>query len=105
MNRADAKRRIAQLSDQIREHDYRYYALDKPTVSDAAYDKLHRELKGLETQFPDLVEPDSPPLRAGGSLRAAFKKVPHLKQMLSLDSLMHADEAQEFDARVRRALG
>jgi DNA ligase (NAD+) len=105
MTRADAKRRIAQLSDEIRDHDYRYYALDKPTISDAGYDKLHRELKELETQFPDLVEPDSPTLRVGGALRAAFKKVPHVKPMLSLDSLMDADEVLEFDARVRRALG
>src|SRR5204863_9675770 len=105
MTRADARRRIDQLSEEIRQHDYRYYALDKPTISDAGYDKLHRELKELEAQFPDLVEPDSPTLRVGGAMRAAFKKVPHVKPMLSLDSLMEEGEVREFDACVRRALG
>jgi DNA ligase (NAD+) len=105
MTRAEAKRRIEELAQEIREHDYRYYALDKPAISDAAYDQLHRQLASLEEQFPDLRTPDSPTLRVGGAMRTAFKKVPHARPMLSLDSLMTADEVREFDARVRKALG
>lgn len=104
MTRAEAKKRIEALAREIAEHDHRYFGLDRPTISDAAYDALFRELKGLEEQFPDLRPPDSPTLRVGGSLRTAFKKVPHLVPMLSLDSLMSLDEVLEFDARVRKAL-
>ena len=105
MTKAEAKQRIEKLAGEIREHDYRYYALDKPTISDAAYDRLFRELSELEEKYPDLRPPDSPTLRVGGAMRTAFKKVPHHKPMLSLDSLMSADEVREFDARVRKALG
>ena len=88
MTRAEAKRRIEQLAQEIRAHDHRYYALDKPSISDASYDKLFRELTELEAQYPDLREPDSPTLRVGGAMRAAFKKVSHVRPMLSLDSLI-----------------
>jgi DNA ligase (NAD+) len=104
MTKVEAKKRIEQLGREIREHDHRYYVLDKPTISDAEYDRLMRELQSLEEQYPDLRLPDSPTQRVGGGLRTAFKKVGHLKPMLSLDSLMEADEVLEFDGRVRKAL-
>jgi len=104
MTKAEARKRIEQLAREIREHDHRYYVLDRPTISDAAYDKLFRELKELEERFPDLRLPDSPTQRVGGGLRTAFKKVRHLKPMLSLDSLMERDEVLEFDGRVRKGL-
>src|SRR6266850_7387916 len=100
MTRAEARKRIEALARQIAGHDHRYFALDRPTISDAQYDRLFRELKELEERFPDLRPPDSPTLRVGGSLRTAFKKVPHARPMLSLDSLMAADGVLEFDARV-----
>jgi DNA ligase (NAD+) len=103
VNRTEAKKRIEALASEIREHDYRYYALDRPTVSDAQYDKLYRELTELETQFPELRPKDSPTLRVGGAMRTAFKKVRHLGPMLSLDSLMDAEAVREFDARVIKA--
>src|SRR5206468_696536 len=81
-----------------------YHVLDRPTISDAAYDRLFRELKALEEQYPDLRLPDSPTLRVGGGLREGFRKVPHVAPMGSLDSLMEREEVLEFDARVRRAL-
>jgi len=105
MTKMEALQRIEKLSAEIREHDYRYYALDKPAISDAAYDKLYRELTELEDEHPDLKLDDSPTLRVGGAMRTAFKKVPHIKPMLSLDSLMKEGELREFDARVRKALG
>src|SRR5207248_1607344 len=88
----------------IHEHDHRYYVLDRPAITDAAYDRLYRELKELEEQHPDLRLPDSPTHRVGGGLREGFRKVHHVAPMGSLDSLMDRDEAIEFDARVRRAL-
>jgi len=105
VNRTEAKKRIEALAGEIREHDYRYYALDKPTISDAQYDRLYKELVALEEKFPDLRPPDSPTLRVGSALREAFRKVEHLRPLLSLDSLMEADEVREFDARVRKGLG
>lgn len=105
MTKTEARARVAELAEQIREHDHRYYVLDKPSISDAAYDKLMRELLSLEELFPDLREPDSPTQRVSGGLRAGFKKVKHLRPLLSLDSLMNEEEAREFDERVKRGLG
>jgi DNA ligase (NAD+) len=105
VTKAEAKQRIATLSDDIREHDHRYYVLDKPTISDAAYDKLMRELQELEGQYPDLRASDSPTLRVSGGLREGFKKVKHVRPLLSLDSLMSEREVAEFDERVKKGLG
>ncbi|OGF14543.1 MAG: hypothetical protein A2W00_05065 [Candidatus Eisenbacteria bacterium RBG_16_71_46] len=105
MNRAEAKKRIEALAAEIHEHDHRYYALDRPSISDAEYDRRFRELQALEEEYPDLRPPASPTLRVGGAMRTAFKKAPHLRPMLSLDSLMSEDGVREFDARVRKALG
>ena len=104
MTRAEAKKRIEQLAAEIREHDQRYFVLDQPAISDAEYDRLMRELRSLEEEFPDLKAPDSPTLRVGGGTREAFRKVPHVRPMLSLDSVMDAEAVREFDARVRKAL-
>jgi DNA ligase (NAD+) len=105
MTKTEAKARVAELAEQIREHDHRYYVLDKPTISDAAYDKLMHELKELEEEYPDLRAPDSPTLRVSGGLREGFKKVKHLRPLLSLDSLMDEGEVKEFDERVKKGLG
>ncbi|MEQ1832259.1 MAG: NAD-dependent DNA ligase LigA [Candidatus Eisenbacteria bacterium] len=105
MTKTEAKARVATLADEIREHDHRYYVLDKPSVSDAAYDKLMRELKELEEQYPDLRTADSPTQRVSGGLREGFKKVKHVKPLLSLDSLMDESEVTEFDERVKKGLG
>ena len=105
MTREQAQKRIAALAAEIREHDHAYYVLDRPTISDAAYDQLFRELKELEEAHPDLRPADSPTQRVGGGLREAFKKVKHAAPMRSLDSLMNADEVREFDGRIRKGLG
>lgn len=102
---ASARKRIEELTDEILEHDRRYYVDDRPSISDAAYDRLLRELQELEGKHPEYRRPDSPTLRVSGGLRAGFKKVRHVAAMLSLDSLMGEDEVREFDARVRKALG
>ena len=104
MTKAEAERRIRQLGAEIREHDFRYYGLDKPTISDAQYDKLLRELVELEEKYPELRQADSPTHRVGSGMRVGFKKTPHIAPMLSLDSLMNEQETREFDARVKRGL-
>ncbi len=104
MTRAEAKQRIVALTREIQGHDHRYYLLDQPAISDAAYDTLFRELKELEAAYPTLRLPDSPTLRVSGGVREGFKKAPHVAPMGSLDSLMERDEVTEFDARVRKAL-
>ncbi len=104
MTKPEARKRIEALANEIREHDHRYYVLDRPTIPDARYDRMFRELQALEEEYPEIRLPDSPTQRVSGPMREAFKKVPHEGLMLSLASLMDADEVREFDARVRKAL-
>jgi DNA ligase (NAD+) len=100
-----ARRRVEQLREEIRHHDYLYYVLDRPEISDAQYDRLYGELKELEEKFPELVTPDSPTQRVAGRPRPGFTEVEHLAPMLSLDSSDDEEEVRRFDARVRAALG
>ncbi len=104
MKKSEARKRVEALAREIREHDHRYYVLDRPSIPDAAYDQLFRELEALEEKYPELRLPDSPTQRVSGPMSEAFKKVPHERPMLSLKSLMTADEMREFDAQVRRSL-
>lgn len=104
MDKAQANKKIEKLRKEIHHHDYLYYVLDKPEISDAAYDKLFRELKKLEEQFPDLITSDSPTQRVGGTPLKAFKSVIHQKPLLSLDNAMNEEELMDFDQRVREGL-
>jgi DNA ligase (NAD+) len=104
MTRADALQRISELREQIRHHDYLYYAQARPEVSDAEYDALMRELRELEGAFPDLVTPDSPTQRVGGQPVDAFRPVEHRTAMLSLDNATMPEDLREFEARLGRAL-
>ncbi len=97
--------RIDELRQLIRHHDHRYYTLDAPEISDAAYDALARELEALEKKHPDLVTPDSPTQRVGGAPQSRFERVTHHQQMLSLANCFDDAELTEFDARVRKLLG
>jgi DNA ligase (NAD+) len=100
-----APRRIEELRDQIRHHDYLYHVLDRPEISDAKYDRLYRELAQIEKAFPDLISPDSPTQRVAGQPRPGFIEVEHMAPMRSLDSGASEDGVRRFDARVRSALG
>jgi DNA ligase (NAD+) len=104
MDRADADQRIAELREQIRHHDYLYYVEARPEVSDAEYDALMRELRDLESTFPELVAEDSPTQRVGGQAVTAFASVEHHAAMLSLDNATSAEDLREFEARLKRAL-
>lgn len=97
--------RAEQLREEIEYHNYRYYVLDDPVVSDAEYDRLLRELRDLEEKYPDLVTSDSPTQRVGGKPRAGFGEVHHDLPMLSLDNAFTEGEVLEFDRRVRERLG
>jgi DNA ligase (NAD+) len=99
-----ARRRIDRLRVQIREHDRRYYELDKPAISDADYDRLFAELEALEARFPKLVTPDSPTQHVAGAVARGFRKVRHLAPMQSLQSAVDPEEVRRFDARMRDAL-
>ena len=105
ISREDAKKRIEELRKEIRHHDYLYYVLNKPEISDAEYDKLMQELRELEEMYPDLITPDSPTQRVGAPPAEEFKTVKHTKPMLSLDTVLNEEEMRRFDDRVRRELG
>src|SRR5512139_4013983 len=97
-------KRIEELRAAIEHHNYRYYVLDSPEISDAAYDRLLRELERLEAEHPELASPDSPTRRVGAPPAAAFAPVRHRLPMLSLQNAFTAEELAEFDQRIRRAL-
>jgi len=103
MNRADALQRITELREEIHRHDYLYYTEARPESSDAEYDAVMRELRGLESEFPDLVAPDSPTQRVAGQPVDAFRPVEHRAAMLSLDNATSPDDLREFAARIGRA--
>jgi len=100
-----AAERAVRLRALIEEHNHRYYVLDQPTVSDAEYDALFRELQSLESEYPALATPDSPTQRVGGEAASAFEAVTHRVPMLSINNAFSEAEAESFDRRVREALG
>jgi DNA ligase (NAD+) len=102
---AAAKYEIAELREKIRKNDYKYYVLDDPEISDAAYDRLMNRLKALEAANPSLITPDSPSARVGGIPREGFQKVRHARAMLSLDNAFSYDALRDFDRRVRQGIG
>ncbi len=101
----DAEKRIDALREKIRHHEYLYYVLDNPEISDADFDKLMRQLKDLEADRPSLVTPDSPTQRVGGKPREGFVKVPHSSPMLSLDNTYSEEELRDWERRVHELSG
>ncbi|MHC1610514.1 MAG: NAD-dependent DNA ligase LigA [Candidatus Methanospirareceae archaeon] len=99
------KKRIEDLRKKIHYHNYRYYVLDEPEISDAEYDRLFQELVELERAHPELITPDSPTQRVGAEPLEEFGTYEHSIPMLSLNSVTTEDEVREFDERVRRTLG
>ncbi|MFB3814433.1 MAG: NAD-dependent DNA ligase LigA [Terriglobales bacterium] len=101
----DLARRIEELREEIRRHEYLYYVLDQPQISDAEFDRLMNELKALEKQHPELVTPDSPTQRVGGKPREGFVKLPHSSPMLSLDNAYNEQELRDWERRVHELTG
>src|SRR5713101_2253341 len=100
-----AKHEIEELRDKLRHHEYLYYVLDQPEISDAAYDRLMKRLEELEAAHPELITPDSPSVRVGGTPREGFQTVQHARPMLSLDNAFSYDQLRDFDRRVRQGIG
>ncbi|MBI3787080.1 MAG: NAD-dependent DNA ligase LigA, partial [Ignavibacteriales bacterium] len=98
-------KRLEALRAQLRDHDYRYYVLAQPSISDHQYDKLMRELIDLEKEYPELLTPDSPSQRVGGEPTKTFPTVTHAVPMLSLSNTYNEDEVRIFDERVHSLLG
>jgi len=102
---ANVKKEIEELREKLRYHEYRYYVLDDPEISDAAYDRMMNRLKELEAAHPELVTPDSPTVRVGGAPREGFSTVRHARPMLSLDNAFSYDALRDWDRRVREGSG
>ena len=100
----DVKKRVVELRQMLNRHNYLYYVLDEPEISDAEYDRLMRELMTLEAEYPELVEPDSPTQRVGAPPLEKFETATHTVPMLSLENAFDEKEVFAFDQRVRRFL-
>jgi DNA ligase (NAD+) len=101
----DPKKKIESLREKIRHHEYLYYVLDNPELTDADFDKLMNELKRLEAEHPDLITPDSPTQRVGGKPREGFVKARHSSPMLSLDNAYSEEELRDWERRVHELSG
>ncbi len=105
MTREEAANRIAQLTAEINRHNYQYYVLSSPVITDYEFDLLLKELISLESGFPGLISPDSPTQRVGADLTKEFPQVVHRFPMLSLGNTYSEEEIADFDGRVRKLLG
>ncbi|MDE6839586.1 MAG: NAD-dependent DNA ligase LigA, partial [Oscillospiraceae bacterium] len=99
----DLQAQAAQLRRTLNEHNYSYYVLDAPTISDFEYDRMLRELEELEGAHPELVTPDSPTQRVGGKALDSFQQVTHRVPLQSLQDVFSPDELLDFDRRVRES--
>ena len=93
---------MSELSEEIREHQYRYYVKDKPTISDAQFDDLWRELAKLEAKNPELRDPNSPTLEVGGGFATHFTQFDHHERMMSLDNVFSGEELDAWFERVKK---
>jgi DNA ligase (NAD+) len=101
----DVNKKIESLREKIRHHEYRYYVLDDPEITDAAFDQLMNALKKLEAEHPELITTDSPTQRVGGKPREGFVKAPHSSPMLSLDNTYSEEELRGWERRVHELSG
>lgn len=104
MTKAEAKKRIEKLKEEINRHSYAYHVLDNPDILDAVWDSLKKELSNLEKQFPEFITPDSPTQRVGGAPLPKFKKVEHKVRQWSFADIFDEEELREFLERVERML-
>jgi DNA ligase (NAD+) len=101
----DIEKKLATLRDKVRHHEYRYFVLDDPEISDFEFDKLTTQLKQLEAEYPTLITPDSPTQRVGGTPREGVVKVQHSSPMLSLDNTYNEEELRDWERRVHELTG
>lgn len=105
MTPQEAQHKIQELSKELEQHNYNYYVLDHPTISDFEFDKMLEELISLEKTFPEFLSPNSPSQRVGGQITKEFKSVKHKYAMLSLSNSYNEEDLLDFDRRVREGLG
>ena len=105
MTPKEAQHKIEHHTAEIEQHNYSYYVLDKPTISDFEFDKLLEELIQLEKQFPEFLSPNSPSQRVGGQITKSFASVKHQYAMLSLSNSYNQEDLIDFDRKVREGLG
>ncbi len=105
MSPAEAKKRIDAISTELKQHNYNYYVLAMPTISDFDFDKKLEELSELEKQFPEFADADSPTQKVGGDITKEFVTVKHRWPMLSLGNTYNEQELLDFDQRIRKAIG
>jgi DNA ligase (NAD+) len=105
MNKEEIRKRISELSEVLEHHNYNYYVLSSPTISDYEFDQLLKELEKLEKENPDFAQPNSPTRRVGGQPSKEFKTVLHKYPMMSLSNSYSEEEIREFDLRVRKTIG
>ena len=99
-----ARHRMTELINEIRDHQFKYYVLDQPTITDAQFDELLRELQGLEDKNPELREPDSPTQHVGGGFSTQFEQRDHIEKMMSLDNVFDSDELSQWFDRVEKEI-
>jgi DNA ligase (NAD+) len=97
--------KIESLRKVLHEHNYRYYILDQPTISDFEFDQLLEELQQLETQYPEYHDPNSPTQRVGGGVTKSFETIPHRFPMYSLSNTYSKEELELWEERIRKVLG
>ena len=100
-----ARHRITELTNEIRDHQFKYYVLDAPTITDAQFDALLKELQALEAKHPELLAPDSPSLGVGGGFSTTFEQHNHIEKMMSLDNVFDTDELSAWFDRVEKEIG
>jgi len=105
MDKVQLEERVKELNQLLHDTGYAYYVLDQPLVPDAVYDQYLKELVEIETEFPDLIYPDSPTQRVGGAILQGFKKVSHTYPMLSLSNAFGREDLDDFDRRIRAMIG
>ena len=100
-NTNQIRRKIAELSEEIREHQYRYYVLDKPSITDAEFDRLWNELKDLEKENPELRSDNSPTQEVGGGFATHFTQHDHIEKMMSLDNVFSDERSEEHTSELQ----
>ncbi|MDZ4750877.1 MAG: NAD-dependent DNA ligase LigA [Flavobacteriales bacterium] len=105
MNIEEAKEKVVQLSLELNEHNYKYYVLNKPSITDYEFDEKLKELEDLEKRFPELVDTNSPTKRVGGDITDKFEKVAHQRPMLSLSNTYSEGEIREWEERIHKQIG
>ena len=105
MDKSSAKIKIEKLSKELHEHNYNYYVLSRPAISDYQFDIMLKELMDLEEKFPELLSESSPTQRVGSKPLSGFTKITHGSQMLSLDNAFSIKDLEDFDKRIKERLG